>query len=118
MRQRCTNPNNVKYPIYGGRGITVCERWLNSYANFVADMSERPEGMTLDRKNNNGNYEPGNCRWANSSTQNQNKRNRHDLTVGSKTQSIAEWCRELGLNRNTVHSRLNYGWPSERVLGI
>ena len=73
MIQRCTNPNRPEYPYYGGRGITVCDRW-RSYENFLADMGERPDGLTLDRINNDGNYEPGNCRWADRETQVRNRR--------------------------------------------
>jgi hypothetical protein len=64
MKGRCLNPNNTSYPDYGGRGIEVCERWLHSFENFLADMGERPTGMTLDRKSNDGNYTKRNCRWA------------------------------------------------------
>ena len=75
MKQRCYNPNNHKYPLYGGRGIRVCDRWLNSFSNFLKDMGDRPEGMTLDRfPNKDGNYEPNNCRWATDSEQNYNRR--------------------------------------------
>lgn len=76
MRQRCTNPKAVQYKHYGGRGIKVCERWLglDGFDYFVADVGPRPEGTTLDRKDNDGNYEPGNVRWATKSEQNSNRR--------------------------------------------
>jgi len=73
MGQRCTNPNHMAYQDYGGRGIVICRRW-RSFENFLADMGERPEGMTLDRIDNDGNYEPGNCRWATPKVQRANQR--------------------------------------------
>ncbi len=73
MKQRCTNPKNPKFKDYGGRGIQVCERW-NNFNNFEADMSERPDGCSLDRKDNDGNYEPLNCRWATAKQQRANQR--------------------------------------------
>ena len=78
MRERCSNPNNSHYNSYGGRGIIVCERW-NDFALFLADMGERPVNKTLDRINNNGNYEPSNCRWATDAEQRANKRSRKKI---------------------------------------
>lgn len=88
MKARCFNPKLRNYKNYGGRGITVCSRWLQSFKNFLSDMGERPDGLTLERKNNNGNYEPGNCKWANRSDQCKNTRPRARTKSGQYARTI------------------------------
>lgn len=117
MKSRCLNPKDSRYGDYGGRGITVCERWL-VFENFLADMGEPRAGLQLDREDNNGNYEPGNCRWATRSEQQNNRRTNHVITLKNCTQTLTEWCRELGLEFNTVSTRLRRGWSVERALEL
>ena len=112
MHQRCGNPNSDKWKWYGGRGITVCERWA-SFDNFLSDMGERPAGKTLDRVNVNGNYEPGNCCWATPLEQGANKRNNRLLTIGGETMHMAEASRRYGVKQGTIWKRLLDGWPDE-----
>jgi len=100
---------------YGGRGITVCERW-RSFWNFLADMGERPPGTCLERINNDGNYEPENCRWATMAEQLLNRRNNHRLTVGNETLTITEWSRRSGLQWKTIAERIRRGWNAERAV--
>lgn len=115
MLQRCTNPKKVKYPLYGGRGIKVCDRWLK-FANFLADMGEKPEGKTLDRIDVNGNYEPSNCRWATPIEQSNNTRINKHLTFNGVTQTISQWSRQVGMNRRTLADRLKAGVPPEKAM--
>lgn len=109
MRSRCLNPRHPRFVDYGGRGIQVCERW-DSFENFLADMGEAPTGLELDRIDNNGNYEPSNCRWATHQQQMQNRRNGRNLTHDGRTQCITAWAREVGLTRTCITNRLKRGW--------
>ena len=109
-------PQNPSYKNYGGRGITVCERWLCSLENFILDMGPCPPGLSLDRIDNDGNYEPLNCRWATRAEQNSNSRHNRRITFQGKTQTLVEWCRKLGFVYSTVNARLNrYGWSEDRI---
>lgn len=110
IRHRCTNPKHAAYPKYGGRGITVCKTWLDSFDNFFADMGPKPNAkMSIDRIDNNGNYEPSNCRWATRLQQQLNRSVTRLITINGKTQSLSEWAKETGLNTTTLHSRLKVG---------
>jgi hypothetical protein len=116
--QRCTNPNSTGYRNYGKRGIKVCRRWRDSFEAFFADMGAAPSrSHTLDRHpDNNGNYEPGNCRWATKKEQARNARHNRRLTFNGESLAVSEWAERLGLAVPTVFSRLRKGWPLHRVL--
>ena len=115
MLTRCYNKNRKSYADYGGRGITVCERW-RTFSNFLEDMGERPLGTTIERKDNNGNYEPGNCLWIPRFEQYSNTRRTKRLTFNGVTAHLSEMCRRLGLNRRMVQYRLTHGWDVSKAL--
>lgn len=106
MIQRCTNPNAKGYPRYGGRGITVCDRWLESFENFLEDMGERPPGMTLERLDVNGNYEPGNCTWATWKEQSRNRRTNRLIEFEGETLCMEDVAAKLGISSNTLRDRI------------
>lgn len=112
MRARCLNANDSDYANYGGRGISVCERW-NEFASFFEDLGERPTGTTLDRKDTNGNYEPSNCRWADAKTQANNKRSNRMVTINDQSQTLQQWADQFGIDRSKVRYRLNVGYGSQ-----
>lgn len=102
MRRRCNEPTHDQYKYYGGAGIKVCERWQHSFENFLADMGERPEGMTLDRIDPTGDYEPSNCRWATQKEQ----MNNTSRSVKFEGKSLTEWSNELNIKYATLSYRL------------
>lgn len=118
MKARCCNPNHEKYPDYGGRGITVCTRWLDSFEDFSSDMGEMPSPKhSIDRIDVNGHYEPGNCRWATGFEQAHNRRDNRMYTYNGETKTMTEWAREYGLNPGTLsHRLLKLNLPIEKAL--
>lgn len=125
MKARCNNENNVHYKNYGGRGIKVCKRW-QVFINFRDDMLESytthlemfgKKDTTIDRVENNGDYEKENCHWATRKEQNRNSRKNTMLSFNGETLRLGEWAERLGINRTTLSSRLNrYGWSVEKAL--
>lgn len=111
MKSRCSNKNDDSFKDYGGRGIRVCERWL-SYENFFKDMYPRPIGHSLNRVDNNGNYEPSNCEWATDLEQQNNKRN--NVIFEGKT--MAQWARTNNIDRRVIYERLKRGWDIEKAM--
>jgi hypothetical protein len=118
MKQRCLNPRHQQYKNYGARGIGICERWLKSFENFYADMGERPQGMTLDRKDNDGSYAPDNCRWADRAEQRRNQRDCMHLTLRGETRTAEEWSRFTDLSADTIRDRKRRGLSDEAALTL
>lgn len=116
MIQRCRNPKDKSFSKYGARGIRICDRWLR-FDNFLEDMGERPIGMSLDRIDNEGNYEPGNCRWADDKAQARNRRSTIFLEYQGKRVPAAELAERHGIPARRLESRvLRFGWSVERAL--
>lgn len=116
MRQRCLNSNSPQYADWGGRGISICQRW-DDFSTFLADMGPRPRGMTLDRSDNNGNYEPDNCHWASRQEQSNNRRFCIYVDMDGERVTLKEACRRKTLPYNAVQLRITRrGWSVERAL--
>lgn len=116
MVERCTVPTCNRWEYYGGRGIKVCERWLR-FENFFADMGKKPSrAHSIERTDNNGNYEPGNCRWATQTEQGRNTRKTRFVTFGDQRLAIGDWADKTGISIHALRGRLNGGWSVERAL--
>ena len=115
MRRRCNNRNSTQFKYYGGRGIKICDRW-NHYEHFLADMGEKPEGLTIERTDNNGDYCPKNCRWATREDQMMNRRNTLFITYRDKTKTLKEWSEDLKIKYSILWKRLYaHGMPIEKA---
>lgn len=117
MKQRCNNNRSPSYFNYGGRGIKICDRWQNSFDNFLADMGHIPStNHTLDRIDNDGNYEPSNCRWATVAEQSRNRRSTMMLTFNGITQCAKDWSKIVGVKASTIRERIHRGWTVDEAL--
>lgn len=118
--RRCNDPNNNRYSEYGDRGISVCERWAepppHGYNNFTEDMGLAPVGLTLDRIDNDGNYELNNCRWVDYYVQANNRSNNRHLTYNGETMTLTQWARHAGIKTATLEKRLSLGWSVEDAI--
>lgn len=116
MKSRCYNRNNKEYNNYGRRGITICQEWLDDFMNFYTWSMENgyQEGLSIDRIDNDGNYEPANCRWTDRKTQQNNRRSNTYLSYNNKTQTLAQWGEELNIDQHTISARK--GWPDKECL--
>lgn len=112
MINRCTNPNTANFSDYGGRGICVCDRWLRSFEAFYEDVGPRPDGMSIDRIDNNGNYEPQNVRWADDFTQAGNRRSTHYIECRGEMVSVSQAAAITGIPVSTIKSRIKRGCPA------
>jgi hypothetical protein len=110
MLARCYNASHVSFKNYGAAGITVCDRWRDSFPAFAKDMGERPAGKTIDRIDGSKGYFLENCRWADKTEQANNRRTNHRIAIDGQTKTIAEWARHYGMSQFVIHSRLYQGW--------
>jgi len=116
MIQRCYDKNFSRYYLYGGRGIEVCDRWRD-FRNFLADMGEKPDKMSIDRyPNNDGNYEPSNCRWATMKQQGQNRRTNKLLIHNGESKSVSEWAEIMEVPRSVFQDRIRLGWSDSAII--
>lgn len=117
MKKRCLNPKHKAYKDYGGRGITVCAAWVNSFEQFIKDMGRRPSALySVERNDVNGNYEPNNCRWATKTEQSRNQRNNVMVTYNGETKCMGEWAEIVGISWQALHHRIFIAkWPLDEA---
>lgn len=119
MVSRCTNPRHSSYRHYGARGIRICDRWLDSFTLFLADMGERPSlSHTIDRIDNDGNYEPTNCRWATKKEQARNRRGNVSFTAQGVVATVAEWAERMGVTCSMLYARKKRGWLEREIVSV
>ena len=118
IKERCTYPKCIDYKNYGGRGIKMCEEWLKDFKSFYdwAISHGYKDNLTIDRIDNNGNYEPNNCRWTSRKIQCSNKRNNHLIVFNNKTQTVTQWAKEFNVLPSLFINRLKRGWSVEKTL--
>lgn len=116
MLSRCYCKTDTGFPSYGGKGINVCERWRESFENFLHDMGPRPDGLTIERKDWKKSYTPDNCKWATVKEQARNRRSNRKLTLNGVTRLLIEWAEETGIPMKYIHKRLDRGWSIQRAL--
>ena len=117
MKSRCFNPNHPRYSDWGGRGITVCDRWKNSFENFLADMGSRPTAKhSLDRIDNNADYSPENCKWSTKAEQSNNTRYNRLITIGCVTLNIVQWAKKMNISEQLIYGRLKLGWSEYKAV--
>lgn len=117
IKKRCLNKKCARYNRYGGRGIIICQEWINDFMNFYkwAINNGYNDNLSIERIDNDGNYEPNNCKWANPKTQARNRSNNHLITYNGETHCIAEWAEIIGIDRDIIDNRLKKKWTIERI---
>lgn len=120
MKQRCYDKHNNNYKNYGGRGIRICDEWLSNFMNFYnwAMDNGYQKGLSIDRIDVNGNYEPSNCRWVTMKEQASNKRNNHLITYKGETKHLQYWANKFNINSTTIYNRLKSGWDIEKAFNL
>ena len=116
MWWRCSNPKADRYYLYGAKGIRVCERWKD-FASFLSDMGERPAGLTIERIDNKGNYDPSNCKWATQKEQTRNRSQNRWLSYEGKIMCLVDWAATLGITHRSLQKRLEK-WPLDKALTL